>query len=283
MAFCLNNTVKELDSDKAEKNELRLEIKRIIATLESLPTLPRVATKVLELLTDCDPDIDDVIKLIEADQAITMRILKLVNSARFGMTSRISSIKKAVVLLGFAEVRCVLLSTTVAESIAKTLRKECAIEQDALWRHSLASAVCAEMLIGEAVPELKAEAFVGGLLHDVGKLVLELCFPEKFAQLKIQEAGYGSQRFQSEEDNFGVIEPASARGAVLSGAATGRRGGGDDCGVAGLVWQPSVRCSERRQCRSGRAQLLACPHKGRRARMGRPGALPHWLASRTVL
>jgi putative nucleotidyltransferase with HDIG domain len=182
----------------------RSEIKRIVRRLEALPTMPVVAAKILKIFTEQNPDIDEVIKLIETDQSITMKILKLVNSAYFGLPSRISSIKKAVLMLGSSEVRCVLLSVTVSESLIKCLRETGSNKQEDLWKHSLACAVCAEMTASKTCPNLKAEAFVGGLLHDVGKLILLECFPDKTKQVRKIHTEQGISWSQAEQDILGV-------------------------------------------------------------------------------
>jgi putative nucleotidyltransferase with HDIG domain len=191
-------------SDRECKSLNRLETKRIVRRLESLPTMPTVAAKIFKIFTEGNPDLDEVIKLIETDQSITMKILKLVNSAYFGLPSPISSIKKAVLMLGSSEVRCVLLSVTVSESLIKSLREKGSNKQDELWKHSLACAVCAEMISRKTCPNLKAEAFVGGLLHDVGKLILLECFPDKTKQVRIRHNEQGISWSQAEQDILGI-------------------------------------------------------------------------------
>ncbi len=191
-------------SDRDSNGLNRSEAKRIVRRLGALPTVPAVASKILKIFTEGNPDLDEVIKLIETDQSITMKILKLVNSAYYALPSRISSIQKAVLMLGSSEVRCVLLSVTVSESLIKYLRKKGSNKHEDLWKHSLACAVCAEMIANKSCPSLKAEAFVGGLLHDVGKLILLECFPEKTEQVKRKHSEQGTSWSQAEQDILGV-------------------------------------------------------------------------------
>ena len=168
------------ENEVSERPVDRVEIKRIVRKLDTLPSVPVVATEILNILSREDPDLDKVIKLIETDQAITMKLLRLVNSAYFGFRNPVTSVSRAVALLGLSQLRSVLLSVTVSESLLKPLKKRSTKDQDALWKHSLGCAVWSE-LIAEAVDaQLKTEAFVGGLLHDVGKLILEECFPGKY-------------------------------------------------------------------------------------------------------
>lgn len=185
----------------------RAEIKRVVRKVETLPTLPVVAAKVLKILSESDVDLEEVVRLIETDQAITLKILRLVNSAYYGLSTRVSSIRNAVVMLGIAEVRCVLLSVTVSEAIIKSLRQSCAHDQDLLWKHSLACAVCADLITRELYPGLRAEAFVCGLLHDVGKLILEECFPENTERIKKYVSEHGVSWLQAEQNIMGVDHP----------------------------------------------------------------------------
>ncbi len=170
----------EGSEDLSEGSIDRIEIKRVVRKLDTLPSVPAVATEILNLFSKEDPDIDKVIKLIEADQAITMKLLRLVNSAYFGFRNPVTSVSRAVALLGLSQLRSVLLSVTVSESLLKPLKKSALKEQEALWKHSLGCAVCSELVAEKVDSELKTDAFVGGLLHDVGKLILEECFPERY-------------------------------------------------------------------------------------------------------
>ena len=192
------------DDTLLNKGLARTELKKVIQKLKTLPTPPRVASRMLDIFTEEEPDIDDVVSLIETDQAITMKILKLVNSSYYGLRSRIGSIRQAVLMIGFSEVRCVLLSITVSESLIKPLRKKGASEQDQLWKHSLACAICAEMIARKICPRFQAEAFVGGLLHDVGKLILDECFPDKIEQVRVEHSEHGLPWLQAEQNILGV-------------------------------------------------------------------------------
>ena len=175
-----NRKDEQVEEDLPGRSIDKLEIKRIVRKLDTLPSVPAVATEILNVFSKEDPDLDKVIKLIEADQAITMKLLKLVNSAYFGFRNPVTSVPRAVALLGLTQLRSVLLSVTVSESLLKPLRRKTLKGQEDLWKHSLGCAVWSELIAETVDEELKTDAFVGGLLHDVGKLILEECFPEKY-------------------------------------------------------------------------------------------------------
>ena len=138
----------------------RSEVKQLVRTLETLPTLPAIATRILTLFAEEQPEVDDVIKLIKSDQALTIKILKLVNSSYYGISNHVTSIEHAVTLVGFNELRAALLSVTVSESLIKSLNASGSREQTGLWKHALASAVCAELIADRAYPAFKGELFI---------------------------------------------------------------------------------------------------------------------------
>ncbi len=180
------------------------EIKKIVSKLEDLPALPVVAAKILDMLINDDPNLDDVARLVETDQAIAGKLLKTVNAASFGLLEPVGSISRAMLVLGFNEVRGILLSVTVSESLLKPLRSKHTHDQEALWKHCLACAVCAEMLAERVCPDLKSEAFIAGLIHDMGKLILEECIPEKYDHVKSVHFDDGAILLDSEMEILGV-------------------------------------------------------------------------------
>ena len=158
-------------------------VRDIVKNLEALPTLPDQSLKIINMFMAEEPDIRDIVRLIESDPAICMKILKVVNAPALGLHTAIRSVRKAVLLLGFSEVRSLLLSVVVSESIVKPLRENGSSDMENLWKHSLACAIISESMAKEICPSKAAEAFVSGLLHDVGRLILATCFPEAFDRM----------------------------------------------------------------------------------------------------
>jgi two-component system, cell cycle response regulator len=138
-----------------------------------LPSLPLVAVRLLELTLDDRSSAHDLARVIETDPALAAKVLRIVNSAAYGLRRKIASVSQAVALLGFAGIRALALGVTLFENI---VRKEAATGFDRLffWQHCLAVAELARILagrLGYADPE---EAYIAGLLHDVGKVILEI-------------------------------------------------------------------------------------------------------------
>jgi len=150
------------------------DIKRILKIdQKKLPSFPQVATKLLEASKNEAISLEDVSKIIETDPGISVRVLEIVNSAFYGLTRKITTLSEAVVILGLDEIKKLALGMTIFENMFK---KGGAKEFDRLlfWRHSLAVAVLSMELAkqtGYADPE---EAYIAGLLHDVGKIFMDI-------------------------------------------------------------------------------------------------------------
>ncbi len=188
----------------------RLEL--ILQQVDSLPTLPVVATRLLSLTADEKADARQVIELVSSDQALTAKVLSMVRIAARGVRD-VTTVDKAVLLLGFDEVRNAVLSIKVIEMFEPSRKRTPGVaatgkprftaiaqgeEPDEaslirptfnhteFWLHCLAVAVAAER-IAAAHPEDKtlkpSEAFVCGLLHDIGKLALERILPKSYERV----------------------------------------------------------------------------------------------------
>jgi putative nucleotidyltransferase with HDIG domain len=150
--------------------------------IEDLPTLPVIALEVNRMLQDEDVSVKQVAKTIEMDQAIIPKILKLVNSAFFGFRSRISNVPHAIMILGFSTVRNAVVSVSIIDALSG---KEVAEGFDVrdLWRHSIGVATTSRFLAHELRLPSPGDAFTGGLLHDIGKVVLSQYLPDLFKKV----------------------------------------------------------------------------------------------------
>lgn len=179
--------------DAARKRRIDLILRKI----DSLPTLPTVATRILALTADENSDAKQVVDLIRTDPALTAKVLAMTRTADKGLREEVRTIDRAVVLLGFAAIRGAVLSLKVVELFngnapspnepdAEGPANAFAFDRVAFWRHSLAVGIAAE-LIARAHPRLEGidpdEAFVCGLLHDIGKLALDHVLPRSFAKV----------------------------------------------------------------------------------------------------
>ncbi len=158
----------------------REKIEKILGRrVDKLPPFPLVALRLLEITRDDSKSSADIAKVVEADPSIAAKTLRIVNSAAYGALRQISSIKHAVVLLGALEIRSIALGVTLFETMIKPGGHS---DFDAVffWKHAIAmGALCRAMAEALAYPDPE-EAYVAGLLHDIGKVIMDSYGPMRY-------------------------------------------------------------------------------------------------------
>jgi len=152
-----------------------------IEELQALPTLPAVALRVMDLARDPETPIETLAQLIERDPALSAAILRVVNSAFYERPHPISSLQRALVVLGVTEVRRICLVVAVFKAFPGRPGQQ-GLDRKLFWQHSAACGVAARRLCELLKTPHDGEEFTAGLLHDVGKLILDLCFPETYRE-----------------------------------------------------------------------------------------------------
>ncbi|MFN3682948.1 MAG: HDOD domain-containing protein [Fimbriimonadaceae bacterium] len=149
-----------------------------VSRSENLPVLPQAASAVLRLADDPNSSPKMMERAIERDPAITAKILRVANSAYYGL-SNVGSIGRAIGVLGMNAVRSLVIGV-VFQQIASGREQAPSYSKLEYWRHSLAVAVAARILGKLRLPEAAEELYVAGMMHDVGMLVLDRFCPEEF-------------------------------------------------------------------------------------------------------
>jgi len=147
------------------------ELKKIASKLNSFPSMPGAAVKLLALIDDPDINVTQIEQILGQDPGLTANLLKLANSAYFGIPSKIGSVRQAVLLLGLKR----LIQMVIASCVSAIMDRPVPgydLSPGELWRHSIAVTVAAEGLVKELKVEAAEEIFTAALLHDVGKLIL---------------------------------------------------------------------------------------------------------------
>ncbi len=145
-------------------------VQAAIREISHIATLPEVTLKIIKLVEDPNSTAQDLNKVITNDPALGARILKVVNSAFYGLPGQIGSINRAIVLLGLNAVK----NIAIAASLAKLFRggKVCSVfDAKDLWTHSIATATATKLLAQKSGLGLPDEAFLAGLIHDIGLMV----------------------------------------------------------------------------------------------------------------
>ncbi|MFN0012116.1 MAG: HDOD domain-containing protein [Phycisphaerales bacterium] len=191
-------------------------IETILRHVDELPTLAPVAARLLALSSADDADFDEIIRLIEADPTLTGRLLSLCRRAGTGAAQPVSTVRRAVVLLGLEALQAAILSVQVVELMRRPPGSEQQGQQpgplaegfnaEGFWRHALAVA-CAAELLAQHHRELKinpGEAFTAGLLHDIGKLALAWVLPRSYPGVLALAAARRSDLAPIETDLLGI-------------------------------------------------------------------------------
>jgi HD-like signal output (HDOD) protein len=158
------------------------QILKQLNKIKDIPTLPTIVFELNQQLENPETSIATVSETIERDQAMALKILKLVNSAYYGFKNRISDVRAAVVLLGFNAVRNAIISISIIHALPKNILFQ-DFKMGAFWKHSLAVAVTSKNIAQKSGLESPDNCFVGGLLHDVGKVILAQYFQDLFVRV----------------------------------------------------------------------------------------------------
>ncbi|HCZ10839.1 MAG TPA: HD family phosphohydrolase, partial [Nitrospiraceae bacterium] len=174
-------------------------LEKIIMETVDIPSLPQVAMKVLHLMNDDYSSINELEKIIANDQAFSTRILRIANSPYYGRGRSIDTISTAIILVGFNTMK----NLVVAASLKDIHRKFGLFEQK-LWEHSLGVSIAAPILAAETKMVVPEEAMVAGLIHDVGKTVLNNSVPDKYSLVieKVYEEGAAFMEVENEMLGF---------------------------------------------------------------------------------
>lgn len=190
-------------------------LKTLVGRMKQLPSLPTLYTQVMTELQKPDGSIEFVARLIATDPMMTAKILQVVNSPFFGVTSEITDPGAAVMFLGTERTKSLVLMAKVFSQFDKTL---CAgFSLDLLWRHCMGVGACARSLTMAETKDgrLADMAFTAGLLHDVGKLLLAANLPEDYSNLLAQSERRQVGERQVEQEALGATH--GELGACLLG------------------------------------------------------------------
>jgi len=154
----------------------------------TLPALPAVVTEVQSLIHDADVDMKRVAELINSDPAILAQVLKIVNSAYYGLPREVKNVQFAIAFLGLNEVYRMVLSLSVINTLAIDKKDEL----KEFWFHSFYAALCTKYLAKKYEPHLSLEElWSAAMLHDIGKLVYLKFFPDHYRALRKYSKEHG--------------------------------------------------------------------------------------------
>ncbi len=161
---------------------LNAKIRSRLESLRELPAIPHVMTQVLNSLDNPNMSAAGLAQLIERDQALTARVLRVANSPFYGFARKISTIDLAVVVLGVNSIKEIILSLFIQKFFSRMRNSMFDLRE--FWKYSLFSGACCRLLARKLGYRLAGEAFVSGLMHDIGVLIIVEHFSAKFKEIR---------------------------------------------------------------------------------------------------
>jgi putative nucleotidyltransferase with HDIG domain len=185
----------------------------LISNLGDLPPLPQVAAQVLRLAADPDSTTDELRRVISTDLALTSQILKIANSAMFGMVREVKTLTQAIMTLGFSTIKSVVIASS-----AKNLysRGGTGLQERVLWEHALVTALSGRAYAKAFRSQRVEEVFLGGLMHDIGKSVMGIKFTDRYSTLVRAIYNGEADCLESELDLFGFDHTMVGEALLLS-------------------------------------------------------------------
>ncbi len=184
-------------SQEVLSNEIFLDIRERVLELESLPAPDSALVRLLGLLNQesCTPRA--VTKAIEKDPSIASQVLKIANSAFYGLRGKINSIDRAIVFIGMEEVKNICLTTCLSQQF-KGMNFAPSFDVPSFWRHCLLTAILSRNMAAKMDWLATEEAYLFGLLHDLGRLVIASVMHDYFERIILQQRNSGLSLFEAE-------------------------------------------------------------------------------------
>jgi putative nucleotidyltransferase with HDIG domain len=178
----------------------------LVAKVKALPPVPNAALRLIGMLDNPDASNEEVVHAIRCDNVLTAKLLRACNSPYFGFPDPVASVDQAVLVLGHQQILHIVLTLAFGSTMTVPLPGYAA-ESNALWQHSLSTAVAAEIVVNSGL-DLNAEApvaFTAGLLHDIGKLVIaQILTADQQAAIRTRVAMDGLPRSEAELQILGT-------------------------------------------------------------------------------
>ncbi len=157
-------------------------LQKALAGVTEITALPEITTKIMDVVEDPKATAHDMHEIVKNDPALAAKILKVVNSAFYGLPAQIASLDRAIIMLGLSAVKNIAL----AASLSRLFKPESISDQFAprdLWKHCIAVGVCAKLLARADSKDFAEEVFVAGLMHDMGLLIEHQLFPDQLKEV----------------------------------------------------------------------------------------------------
>jgi len=178
-----------------DPSEKKKEVRRKLRKLEGLPTLPPILQKLNVMIEDERVSIHQIAELIEKDQVITSKVLRLANSAFYGFPKKVSTVQNALMLLGINVIKILITTSSIFEILHK--------EDVGLWEHSIGVAACTKIIAERVELKEPQEIATAGLLHDLGRVIQKVAFKEEYKKI-LEMVKKGKNHLDAEREILGI-------------------------------------------------------------------------------
>lgn len=175
----------------------------IIKNTDKLPSLPNVTTQLISILDNSQADFEEIGELISMDPELTLKVLKLVNSAHFSLGAPVNSVTRAIQILGLETVRFIIIGASTLHSINEYFNRNDIIDIHDFWIHSFKCAVATKYLASICHYPTPNEGYLVGLLHDLGKIILAQHCGGDYAQMVLESRYDDFELVELEREHWG--------------------------------------------------------------------------------
>lgn len=181
-----------------------MDILEYIKTNQQFATLPNVATKVLKMLRSEEPNINEIVKVVEQDPGLTLKLINITNSPIYALRAEVTSIQSAIMTLGLNKLTNLILSISLYSKFLAQKESEFVNLMDLFWQHSASTGAVSKYLCGLLKQNYKELEFLGGLLHDIGKLAMLQFNTTKYKEvIRLVSEGYKND-LEAEKMVYGI-------------------------------------------------------------------------------
>ncbi|MBD3178075.1 MAG: HDOD domain-containing protein [Armatimonadia bacterium] len=184
------------------ETDSRKRIEAFLEDVEEIPSLPQIAIKVTQMARSESTSAAELGRVVASDQALAVRVLRAANSAYYALPREITTLKDAIGFLGFKQLCSIVMAISAFEFFGGRL-DDADIARGRLWKHTLLTAISARHLAEKLGSMDREEAFLAGLIHDIGKVVLDRYAHDNFVQILRQAEAGPVPAFQLEEQAWG--------------------------------------------------------------------------------
>ncbi|MBU0728825.1 MAG: HDOD domain-containing protein [Proteobacteria bacterium] len=189
-------------------------LEEILENIKQIPPFPKVAKRVMELIENPDVSAVELGKIIQYDQSITANVLKMCNSAYFGLGRKVSSLEQGLVVLGNNVLKDIIITSSSSDFYKGVAGEGYVLEEGELWRHSVATGIMAKLLIRHVKDIDAGTAYTAALLHDIGKRVMSSYVAEEFKEI-MEIVTTGKCSFSDAEKKVLGVTHAELGGMIL--------------------------------------------------------------------